>query len=206
MAMRKLMRQQSHTRCVRIDRLEDRTLFNAYTVTNANDSGTGSLRQAIKDANAHLGADQISFNIGGGGLRTISPTSALPTITDPVTIDASTQPGFAGRPLIEIRGDRAGTSSVNGLRVDAGSSTIKGLIINRFSGYGIFLYGKGSNAIRGNWIGLDNTGTLDAGNLQYGMFVGSAASTIGGTSSSYRNVISGNNTAGVKFYGAGAAG
>src|SRR3954452_17498375 len=67
-AMREFMRQQSHSRCVRIDRLEDRTLFNAYIVTNANDSGTGSLRQAIKDANAHLGADSVSFNIGGGGL------------------------------------------------------------------------------------------------------------------------------------------
>jgi parallel beta-helix repeat protein len=207
MAMRQFMRRQSHSRCVRVDRLEDRTLFNAYTVTNVNDSGTGSLRQAIKDANAHLGADIISFNIGGGGgLRTISPTSGLPSVTDPVTIDATTQPGFAGKPLIEIRGDRAGTSSVNGLRVDAGSSTIKGLIINRFSGYGIFLYGKGSNAIRGNWIGLDNTGTADAGNLQYGVFVGSATNTIGGTSSAYRNVISGNDSAGVKFYGAGATG
>src|SRR5438045_7543360 len=105
------------------ERLEDRSLFNAYAVSNTNDSGSGSLRQAIRDANAHLGADTISFNIGGGGLRTISPTSGLPSITDPVTIDATTQPGFSGKPLIEIRGDRAGTSSVNGLRVDAGSST-----------------------------------------------------------------------------------
>src|SRR5207244_10209859 len=93
---------------IRLEALEDRALFNAYAVTNINDSGTGSLRQAIKDANAHVGADTISFNIGGGGSRTISPLSALPSITDPVTLNGTTQPGAvtAGTPLIEIRRDQ----------------------------------------------------------------------------------------------------
>jgi len=60
-----------------------------------------SLHQAILDANANPGADVINFNIGSG-LQTISPTSTLPDISDPVLIDGRTQPGFSGTPLIEI--------------------------------------------------------------------------------------------------------
>src|SRR5579885_2666223 len=63
------------------------------TVTNTNDSGPGSLRQAILDANASPGTQTIAFNIPGTGVHTISPASALPGITDPVTIDGYTQTG-----------------------------------------------------------------------------------------------------------------
>src|SRR5207245_2771692 len=98
-------------------------------VTNTNDSGPGSLRQAILDANANAGADMIAFNISGAGAHTIIPASALPTITDPVTIDGTTQPGFSGNPLIELNGSNA---FGNGFTINAGSSTVRGLIINRF--------------------------------------------------------------------------
>src|ERR1700752_756775 len=63
-----------------------------FTVTNTNDSGTGSLRQAILDANS-MGGGTIGFNIAGSGVHTISPLSQLPTITQTVTIDGYTQPG-----------------------------------------------------------------------------------------------------------------
>jgi len=54
-----------------------------FTVTNTNDSGAGSLRQAILDANAAAGADTIAFNVSGtgctgGGVCTIAPASLLP--------------------------------------------------------------------------------------------------------------------------------
>lgn len=39
-----------------------------YTVTNTGDTGAGSLRQAITDANGTAAADTIAFNIPGGGL------------------------------------------------------------------------------------------------------------------------------------------
>ena len=42
---------------------------------------------AIQDANANSGTDTIEFDIGGGGPRTIQPTSALPTILEAVIID-----------------------------------------------------------------------------------------------------------------------
>src|SRR5688572_716467 len=76
-----------------------------FTVTNTQDSGAGSLRQAILDANANAGADVINFSIGAGQ-QTIVLAAALPVITDPVTIDGTTQPGFAGAPLIEVQPDR----------------------------------------------------------------------------------------------------
>ncbi|HYP19592.1 MAG TPA: hypothetical protein VEY08_05910, partial [Chloroflexia bacterium] len=61
-----------------------------YTVTNTNDSNTGSLRQAILDANANPGADKITFNIPGGGVHRISPVTPLPGISEAVTIDGYT--------------------------------------------------------------------------------------------------------------------
>ncbi|MFQ5607639.1 MAG: hypothetical protein ACE5GA_06810, partial [Candidatus Zixiibacteriota bacterium] len=64
-----------------------------YTVVNTTDAGSGSLRQAIADANANPGSDLIHFNIPGGGVHTIQPLTPLPTITDPVTIDGYTQAG-----------------------------------------------------------------------------------------------------------------
>ena len=180
---------------------------NTFTVTNTNDSGAGSLRQAILDANANPGADTIVFNIPGAGVQTISPTSALPTITDAVMIDGYTQPGaspntdpngFNGTLLIELDGENAGPSS--GLRIAAGSSTVRGLVINRFmlsgqndpEGNGIFLESLGGNHIEGNFLGTDPSGTLARPNTNTGVFVRSPNNTIGGVSPGARNVISGN--------------
>ena len=72
-------------------------------VTNPNDSGAGSLRQAILDSNASVGVpDTIAFNIPGTGVRTITPLTGFPTITDPVIIDGTTQPGWVlGSPIVE---------------------------------------------------------------------------------------------------------
>ncbi len=64
-----------------------------YTVTSTADSGAGSLRQAITDANGNPGADTINFNIVGSGVHTIAPATALPNLTDAVTINGYSQPG-----------------------------------------------------------------------------------------------------------------
>jgi hypothetical protein len=64
-----------------------------FTVTNVLDSGPGTLRQAITDANTSPGHDTIAFNIEGDGPHTIYPGLGLPPITDPATIDGYTQPG-----------------------------------------------------------------------------------------------------------------
>src|SRR4051812_12462162 len=101
-------RTAAATSAVLMEAVEGRTLLSTYTVTNTNDTGTGSFRQAIIDANKHLGTDTINFKIGSG-LKTISPKSGLPAINQPTIIDASTQGGYAGKPLIELSGASAGT-------------------------------------------------------------------------------------------------
>ena len=62
-----------------------RVSADTFVVTNTNDSGPGSLRQAITDANAHpnpANGDDIRFNIPGSGIHTITVSSALPDITE----------------------------------------------------------------------------------------------------------------------------
>ncbi len=66
-----------------------------YTVTNTNDSGTGSLRWAINQANDHAGADTIPFNIPGDGVHTITPLTALPALTDD-RLKPAASPGACG--------------------------------------------------------------------------------------------------------------
>jgi hypothetical protein len=63
-----------------------------FSVVNTSDGGLGSLRQAILDANANLGADSISFAIAGSGLQTIHALDTM-IITDAVVIDGFTQSG-----------------------------------------------------------------------------------------------------------------
>ena len=191
-----------------------------YTVTNTNNAGSGSLRQAILDANANANVDAstpdlIHFNISGTGPFTISPTSALPTITDPVIIDGLTQPGASCSSwpptlLIELNGTSAG-SGVNGLTITAGNSIVRGLVINRFTGNanndGIEISANGSNVIECNLIGTNVAGTTDLGNSGNGMLVSNATSnTIGGTTSGARNLISGNNAVGIRISGSSSTG
>ena len=109
----------------------------------ADAGGNCTLRAAIEEANALIGTDTIAFNFAGAGTHTIRPFSALPAITDPVIVDGYTQPGSSpnsnGPELgsntvitIELDGSGAGGVVEHGLRIDAGSSTIRGLAINRF--------------------------------------------------------------------------
>jgi len=188
----------------------------SFTVTNTNDSGPGSLRQAILDANTNPGTDTITFNIPGTGPYTIQPTSALPTITDPVIIDGYTQSGAspntnpAGTGLntvlmIELDGSNAGIY-VAGLHISAGNSTVRGLVINRFHGYGskgIEVDMNSGNVIEGNFIGTDVTGTVALGNNIQGVLINAPGNTIGGTTPVARNVISGNGASGVRISGNG---
>jgi len=164
-------------------------------VTDTGDAVTGgSLRACIIWANGNPGADAIAFNIPGAGPHTIVPASALPTITDPVTIDGSTEPDFAGTPVVEIDGSSAGVGA-RGLQLLGGSngSTIRGLVINNFDNRGIHV-ASASNTIAGNWIGLDIDGVTAAGNNTQGLFLTGAGdnNTIGGTVAADRNVISAN--------------
>lgn len=166
-----------------------------YTVNNTSDSGPGSLRQAILDANLNAGADVIAFSIPGAGVHTIQPLTALPSVDDPVTIDGTTQPGYAaGSPVIELDGSVAG-ASVHGLNIVAGSdgSTVVGLVINRFSASGINISLSGGNTVRDSYIGTDATGLLPAGNGARAIFINRASGTL-----IEGNVLSANGREGVR--------
>jgi hypothetical protein len=158
-----------------------------YTVTNTNDSGPGSLRQAMLDANAHLNGselDIVAFAIPPaqcttlGNVCTILPTSALPTITDPVTLDGWSQGGseYRGSPLIELSGTNAG-APVDGLTISSGNTFVRGLAINRFVGSGILATGPGQNTLYGNYIGTDASGTIARGNLFAGIAISGGSET-----------------------------
>jgi hypothetical protein len=177
-------------------------------VTNVLDSGPGSLRQAILNANARPGSDFIRFNIPGEGPHTIRPSSPLPAITDELNIDGYTQPGSSVNTnpfargtnavlAIELDGSDAGTE-MPGLRIDAPDCTVRGLAINRFKNAGIALDLMGT--VKGCFIGTDVSGLLRMGNgagiLISGDFL-HVDNMIGGMNPEDRNVISGNEIAGI---------
>ena len=176
-----------------------------FVVTNTNNAGAGSLRDAITNANATVGHDTVVFNIPGPGVKVINVLNALPTITDQITIDGATQPGYAGSPLIEI--DGAGVSSFSGnghgLVINAGGSTIRGLAIGRFPDFGIVLNNCDNNTIQGNHVGIDAAGnTVRKNNI--GIFLSNSSNNmIGGTTAAARNVVSGNSFDGIEVHGNG---
>jgi len=160
-------------------------------VTTTADSGAGSFRQAILTANNNpSGPNTINFQISGTAPFTIVPLSALPPITAPVVIDATTQPGFAGNPVIELDGASSGSPAI-GLQFSAGSaaSTLRGMAINRFSAQAVELDSP-ANTIQGNFIGTDVTGMIQRDNGANGIYVKSAGNLIGGTNAGNGNLIS----------------
>jgi CSLREA domain-containing protein len=184
-----------------------------FTVSSNADPGDGicdescTLREAILAANDTAGADTIAFSLPSDEL-TITPTTPLPPITDSVTIDGTTQPGFEGTPIVELNGaaispDCCIESFGNGLTLEADNNTVRALVINGFTtpgwGAGIDIRASSDNNIEGNFIGTNTAGTAAQGNL-IGVVVGGANNTIGG------NVLSGNQSRGLEIQGSSATG
>jgi hypothetical protein len=179
-----------------------------FTVTNTNDDGSDSLRQAIINANSNPGTDTIRFNIPESGVHTIPLASPLPVITDPVIIDRTTQPGVGGSPAIELDGTKATMpAGVAAFQIRTGSTTVRGLVINRFPHDGIVIETGENTVIEGNFIGTDASGTKALGNGFKGVAIFAASNNlIGGTTASARNIVSSNRTGGMLISGSGATG
>jgi CSLREA domain-containing protein len=176
-------------------------------VNSAADPGDGTctpanctLREAITAANADPAFSTIHFAIGSGP-QTILPGEGM-SVANPVRINGTTQPGFAGTPLIEISGANAEEGS-SGLSLIAPGNIVEGLVINGFDEDGIRI-GSQANVIRSNYLGTDVAGTGGLGNGRSGVYVSSANNLIGGDSAADRNVISGNDQEGVQLDGANA--
>ncbi|MEW5988651.1 MAG: hypothetical protein AB1791_18645 [Chloroflexota bacterium] len=158
-----------------------------------------TLRAAIEEANTRPGLDTISFNLPVTGTLSIQPTSALPTVTEAAVIDGSTQPGaICPRPVVEVDGSLAG-AGVDGLTLVASGNTVRGLVINRFSGNGLTIpAGSHNNVITCNFIGTDATSVFDLGNGGHGISIDqSQGNVIGGTAAGDGNVLSGNEGDGI---------
>lgn len=178
------------------------TLF----VTSTADSGSGTLRAALEEANATAGSEPllIAFRIppAGQAWQTIRLASPLPRITGRwVWIDGSTQTGYFGDtnprgPEIELTG--SGLADGNGFDVGICNTTISGLAINGFPRNGVLLAPRDCAGVMGlhvteNYIGTDPTGTRAVPNAR-GVFVDFPGRNYARV---YRNVISGNARSGV---------
>ena len=191
----KQARRRKNHRTLRVERLEDRTLLATFAVTSTADSGPGSLREAILDANHAPGADQIEFNIptsdphfvdvdsqlpGGdpdADVFLIQPLSPLPELNDPsggTTIDGRTQAQFVGRetnpvgPEIVLDGQR---DHLSGIRLFSDGNRVIGLNIQRFANDGVLIRTGSENVVEGNFLGTDPTGTIAAANFRNGVTI-----------------------------------
>lgn len=175
-------------------------------MTNTGDAGSGSLRQAILDANGSSGPDTIGFNIPTSdpgfvdGAFVITPLSALPALSDDTggtTIDGSTQTAIGDtNPFApEIVLDGSAIAFDSGLHLASDNNQVHGLNIQRFlrpyDQGGVLITGD-ANIITGNFIGTNAAGTEAAGNHN-GIFIQDGSrNLIGGTAEGAGNVISGN--------------
>jgi DNA-binding beta-propeller fold protein YncE len=173
-------------------RTDDYSVSGAFVVTNTNDFGAGSLRQAMLNANATPGASapQIFFAIPGAPPYVINVLTPLPAMTRPVVIDATTQPGWSGSPVVGLNGAGAGAGA-HGIHLSGGSSTVRGLQIGAFRGHGILIDGPGANQVLGNFIGTNITGTAAMGNLGDGVRIDDSPNNLIGDIG-WGNLISGN--------------
>jgi hypothetical protein len=141
-----------------------------YPVTNLNDAGSGSLRQAILDANANPGADIINFEVTG----TILLTTGQLTVTGDLTING---PGAA---LLDVHNNVVASSEtrrvfdIGNVVASISSITISGGYSSGYLNYSSSLDGAGINnsgqltitncIVSGNKIlGCSNCGTFGSG-------------------------------------------
>lgn len=185
---------------------------NTITVSNTGDTGAGSLRQAIADANAHPGST-IDFAIDASSdpgcnsttkVCTIKPSSLFDNITHQMTINGYSQAGSSPNTL--VIGDDAkllieldATNVSPALRLEGPTtlgSTIAGLAITHLASVGILIAdGSGNNIISGNFIGVNVAGTASSfvgTSFAVDVEAGCNGNTIGGTAPDARNLLSGN--------------
>ena len=201
---------------------------NPFVVTTTADNPftpvVGSLRQVIMAVNANppVGGttDPITFSIPttdpgyqkNTGVWTISLTAALPPITVPVTLDATTQGTSTAGPLVQIDGTVngnvvSGDGLVLGSTNSSGSagSTIKGVDIVGFAGVGIHIE-TANDLIVNDVLGTNPGGSAAGPGNAVGVLIeNTRGNTIGGSSAG-ADVIGSNSSAGVLIIGTAATG
>jgi hypothetical protein len=188
----------------RLEWLESRALLTTFVVDSALDTFSTTfltLREALIIANDTPGPHRIEFDIPGGGVQRIVLESPLPYVSNEIVIDGTTQPGYDGRPRVEIDGsqiDRARYPHASGLVISEDTfststspfpvdgSQIIGLSIFGFEDGAILALDADSIALIGNYLGVDATGQHAPGNDEYGAYLSdltrsvAAANVVGG--------------------------
>jgi hypothetical protein len=207
-----------------------------YVVNSTANSGAGTLRQAIIDANANCGHDLIRFQFGAGGPFTIALTTALPNLTDNegVTIDGwQNAIGNNGTPnTIPVFNTTTGTpmnpvykiiitSSVSGggINIASDNNIIQGLALTNIgvnavnaNDIAINIISGSNNSILGCYIGMGVNGSAQGGTFtDMGIQVSGSNNMIGDGTAAGANLIAGLNGGatlgdGIRFTGAGATG
>ncbi len=191
------------------------SIDNAYhqMVSNTSDSGSGSLRSAIANANAH-GSGLITFDLGSGcGPHVITLNSALPPITTPIIVNGYSQAGSSANDL--DTGDDAAlcvilesgdVSVTRGLVVpaSAGDGTslfVEGLAFSNFSDAAIDLGSGSGHLVVGNRFGGIASGhTLLPNGIGVQLDAAAHDSTVGGDDDGARNILSGATGSGIALF------
>jgi hypothetical protein len=174
-----------------------------FVVTNTSDSGAGSLRQAIVDANGSPGADVIAFSIPGSGIQHIAPFSQLPSLDDSagVVIDGFSQPGASQNTLA------AGDDAIQLIEIDP-SDFVGLLILSQGNTIRGLRMGGGAHGCCGGIAILAGSGNRITGNLiqghNVGVILGSPQNRVGGTQPADRNWVRGNDV-GIQVIGSQAS-
>ena len=186
----------------------DNNIGNGKCDSSAASGKQCTLRAAIQEANATLGADTINFNITSAS-KVIAPSTPLPSITDKVTIDGYSQSGAAENTLaignnavlkVVLDGVNA-PASAHGLDFTSPGSMVKGLVIQHFQ-FGVSVVGTVTDphaepvVVRGNFIGTDAAGTQARANGT-GVRIDRSRTLVGGDDVAARNVISANDVDGI---------
>ena len=198
-----------HSRMLQLEILEGRITPATFTVVNTFDAGTGSLRQAITDANNNAGPDIINFAIGAtGAIQTITLATALPLITDQVTINGTTQLGYSANTLSVGAGNNAAikiqldgsnftaASGIVGLYFNSAGSSVTGL---SFVNFPFAIYANNNNiTIKGNYFGVNADGSAQSNGLSgVGVDIATVnAAIVGGNTAADQNIF-GNLTTGI---------
>ena len=187
---------------------EDLSAAHTYIVTNTNDSGILSLRQAITDANASGAPARINFHIGSTcGPQTIILATPLPVITVPMLVDGYHQPGSTMNTLarsangqvnfnagicIFLAGDPTSKPGY-GLRVDDQANPnvhleVRGIVFTFFTEAAIDIAGGNGSWIHGNGFGESTAGSTFANNIAVNLHGGTSA-VVGGPLAAHANLI-----------------
>lgn len=167
-----------------------------FTVVNVNDSGPGSLRQALLDGMASAEPREIQFLLAptGGVTHTITLLSPLPALTNRLTLDAATQPGYSNRPLVRLV--PTGPAATVGLNLQGGSNVVRGLHLTGFSNSAVSISARGGSAVTACELLTNRVGVAISG---------AGGHVIGGETPGAGNVI-GRGETGIQVNGPGADG